>query len=110
MCMVCSDPKQCPQVCPDCKGSKVYQPLIGPAVPCTLCKGEGCLCPMPGPSGHVSQTPPADETIIVDQGWQCNFDAHLINIIVNWQRDPRNTGRNYGDQRGRNPSEVRGFE
>lgn len=28
-------------ICPDCKGKKFYQPLIGPPVPCTLCGGTG---------------------------------------------------------------------
>lgn len=28
-------------ICPDCKGSKVYEPLVGPAEPCRRCEGIG---------------------------------------------------------------------
>jgi hypothetical protein len=29
--------------CPDCKGSREYVPLVGPAEPCRLCNGKGEL-------------------------------------------------------------------
>lgn len=64
MCLVCSDPKSCPQVCPDCKGSKVYVGLRG-SEPCRLCQGQGCLCPLPSQPSGVSSTPKPSDPIIV---------------------------------------------
>ena len=70
--------------CPDCKGSKIYQPFFGPPEACTKCGGSGNI------------TDASRIRAAITTAWQGNGPKPIYTILVRnkYQRAPATV---YGD-------------